>query len=105
MKIDPQEVAEKVIASARIVAEGHPTLGELIKQGRDPMIAKTYYEFGAILRTVAEELGYNHFHLDGDHGIDVINVKDLLAVATKIETYASHQSFKEVLDNNYCGLL
>jgi hypothetical protein len=48
------ERAQKVIAAARNVAEGNPTLGKLIREGRNPMITKTYYEFAAVLRAAVE---------------------------------------------------
>ena len=79
------ETAQKIIASARNVAEGSPTLGKLIREGKDPMITKTYYEYAAVLRTLAEELGYNNFNIDGDHGINVVNVKDILKLADELE--------------------
>jgi hypothetical protein len=80
------ETAQKCVAAARNVAEGSPTLGKLIREGRDPMITKTYYEFAAVLRTLAEELGYNNFNIDGDHGINVVNVKDILKLADELES-------------------
>jgi len=49
------ETAQKIIASARNVAEGSPTLGKLIREGKDPMITKTYYEYAAVLREVVEQ--------------------------------------------------
>ena len=79
------EKAQKIIAAARNVAEGSPTLGKLIREGRDPMITKTYYEYAAVLRTLAEELGYNNFNIDGDHGINVVNVKDILKLVDELE--------------------
>ena len=79
------ETAQKIIASARNVAEGSPTLGKLIREGKDPMITKTYYEYAAVLRTLAEELGYNNFNIDGDHGINVVNVKDILKLVDELE--------------------
>jgi hypothetical protein len=79
------ETAQKIIAAARNVAEGSPTLGELIREGKDPMITKTYYEYAAVLRTLAEELGYNNFNIDGDHGINVVNVKDILKLVDELE--------------------
>ena len=79
------ERAQKIIAAARNVAEGNPTLGKLIREGKDPMITKTYYEYAAVLRTLAEELGYNNFNIDGDHGINVVNVKDILKLADELE--------------------
>jgi hypothetical protein len=79
------ETAQKIIAAARNVAEGSPTLGKLIREGKDPMITKTYYEYAAVLRTLAEELGYNNFNIDGDHGINVVNVKDILKLVDELE--------------------
>ena len=79
------ELAQKCVAAARNVAEGTPTLGTLIREGKDPMITKTYYEYAAVLRTLAEELGYNNFNIDGDHGINVVNVKDILKLADELE--------------------
>jgi hypothetical protein len=79
------ELAQKIIAAARNVAEGSPTLRKLIREGRDPMITKTYYEYAAVLRTLAEELGYNNFNIDGDHGINVVNVKDILKLVDELE--------------------
>jgi hypothetical protein len=49
------------------------------------MITKTYYEDAAVLRTLAEELGYNNFNIDGDHGINVVNVKDILKLVDELE--------------------
>jgi hypothetical protein len=79
------ETAQKIIAAARNVAEGSPTLGKLIREGKNPMQAKVLYEYGAVLRTLAEELGYNNFNIDGDHGINVVNVKDILKLADELE--------------------
>ena len=79
------EKAQKIIAAARNVAEGSPTLGKLIREGRDPMITKTYYEYGAVLRTLVEELGYDNFNIDGDHGIGVVNIKDILEIIQILE--------------------
>jgi hypothetical protein len=80
------ELAQKCVNAARNVAEGNPTLGKLIREGKDPMITKTYYEYAAVLRTLAEELGYNNFNIDGDHGINVVNVKDILKLADELES-------------------
>ena len=84
-KLKMKQLAQKIIAAARNVAEGSPTLGKLIREGRDPMITKTYYEYAAVLRTLAEELGYNNFNIDGDHGINVVNVKDILKLVDELE--------------------
>ena len=49
------ERAQKIIAAARNVAEGSPTLGKLIREGRDPIQAKVFYEYAAVLREVVEQ--------------------------------------------------
>jgi hypothetical protein len=79
------ETAQKVIAAARNVAEGSPTLGKLIREGRDPIQAKVFYEYAAVLRTLVTELSYFNFNVDGDHGIGVVNVKDILKLADELE--------------------
>jgi len=84
-KLKMNNIAQKCVAAARNVAEGNPTLGKLIREGKNPMQAKVLYEYAAVLRTLAEELGYNNFNIDGDHGINVVNVKDILALADELE--------------------
>jgi gas vesicle protein len=84
-KLKMNNTAQKCVAAARNVTEGNPTLGELIRNGRDPIQAKVFYEYGAVLRTLVEELGYDNYHVDGDHGIGVVNVKDILALADELE--------------------
>ena len=84
-KLKMNNIAQKCVSAARNVAEGSPTLGKLIREGRDPMVTKTYYEYGAVLRTLVEELGYDNYHIDGDHGIGVVNVKDILEIVKVLE--------------------
>ena len=84
-KLKMNNIAQKCVSAARNVAEGSPTLGKLIREGRDPIQAKVFYEYGAVLRTLVEELGYDNYHIDGDHGIGVVNVKDILTLADELE--------------------
>jgi len=84
-KLKMNNIAQKCVSAARNVAEGSPTLGKLIREGKDPMITKTYYEYGAVLRTLVTELGYDNFNIDGDHGIGVVNVKDILEIIQILE--------------------
>jgi len=70
------ERAQKVIAAARNVAEGSPTLGKLIREGRDPMITKTYYEYAAVLREVINQL---------QQSPGVIMCADILELADELE--------------------
>jgi hypothetical protein len=71
------ETAQKCVAAARNVAEGSPTLGKLIREGKDPMIKKTHYEFAAVLRTLVEELQYYNFEKGEDWIIDARKIYDL----------------------------
>jgi len=84
-KLKMNNIAQKCVSAARNIAEGSPTLGKLIREGRDPIQAKVFYEYGAVLRTLVEELGYDNYHIDGDHGIGVVNIKDILALADELE--------------------
>ena len=84
-KLKMNNIAQKCVSSARNVAEGSPTLGKLIRDGRDPIQAKVFYEYGAVLRTLVEELGYDNYHIDGDHGIGVVNIKDILEIIQILE--------------------
>ena len=78
-------IAQKCVSAARNVAEGSPTLGKLIREGKDPIQAKVFYEYGAVLRTLVTELGYDNFNIDGDHGICVVNIKDILEIIKVLE--------------------
>jgi hypothetical protein len=84
-KLKMNNIAQKCVSAARNVAEGSPTLGKLIREGKDPIQAKVFYEYGAVLRTLVEELGYDNYHIDGDHGIGVVNIKDILTLADELE--------------------
>ena len=79
------EKAQKIIAAARNVAEGSPTLGKLICEGRDPMITKTYYEYAALLRELINQCGYDNYNVDGDHGMLVVNVRDIIGIVEILE--------------------
>ena len=39
----------------------------------------------AALRELAKQLGYDNYHVDGDHGLAVVNVRDILNVADELE--------------------
>lgn len=77
------ELAQKIIAAARNVAEGSPTLGKLIREGRDPMITKTYYEYAAVIREAVNELQYYHF----GEGVEdcIVDARDLYELADELE--------------------
>jgi hypothetical protein len=78
-----KELAQRCVDAARNVAEGSPTLGKLIREGRDPMIAKTYYEFAAVIREAVGELQYYHF---GDGEDMVVSARALYELCATLET-------------------
>ena len=77
-----KEVAEKCVASARNVAEGNPTLGELLKKGENPMIKKTHYEFAAVIREAVNQLQYYQF---GEGEDMVLSARVLYELADALE--------------------
>jgi hypothetical protein len=76
------ELAQKCIAAARNVAEGSPTLGKLIREGKDPMVTKTYYEFAAVIREAVFELQYYNFGKGEDM---VVSARALCDLADALE--------------------
>ena len=84
-KLKMNNIAQKCVSAARNVAEGSPTLGKLIREGKDPIQAKVFYEYAAVLRALVENCGYDNYHIDGDHGIGVVNIKDILEIIQILE--------------------
>lgn len=58
--------------------ERYENLGPFDDNWQELCIAQT-------LRELIKQCSYNHFHLDGDHGIDVINVKDIKEIIEELE--------------------
>jgi hypothetical protein len=77
------ELAQKCVNAARNVAEGSPTLGKLISEGKDPMVKKTHYEFAAVIREAVFELQYYHF---GDGEDMVVSARALYDLANALES-------------------
>ncbi len=48
----------------------------------------------AALRALVKKAGYDNHHVDGDHGLAVVNVRDILAVADELEgvKYGTYRS-------------
>jgi hypothetical protein len=68
------------------VSDGGVPLGKLIKEGhQDPMVARVRFEYAALLRELVNQCGYDNFDVDGDHGILVINVRDVLGIIEILE--------------------
>ena len=76
------ELAQTCVVAARNVAEGSPTLGKLIREGKDPMIKKTHYEFAAVIREAVNELQYYNF----ENGEDmVVSARALYELCDSLE--------------------
>lgn len=39
----------------------------------------------AAIREVVNQLGYTHLYVDGDHGLGVVNIRDILKVCDELE--------------------
>jgi hypothetical protein len=39
----------------------------------------------AALRELVNQCAYTNFHIDGDHGLDVVNVKDIMSIIDELE--------------------
>ena len=38
-----------------------------------------------VLRELVAQLGYTHLYVDGDHGLGVVNIRDILKVCDELE--------------------
>ena len=85
-KMKAQKQTQELLDATHRVAEGNPTLGKLIKEGhQDPMVARVRYEYAALLRELINQCGYDNYNVDGDHGMLVINVRDVLGIIEILE--------------------
>jgi len=39
----------------------------------------------AAIREVVNQLGYTHLYVDGDHGLGVVNIRDILELCDELE--------------------
>jgi hypothetical protein len=85
-KLKAQQQTQELLNSAHRVSDGGVSLGKLIKEGHpDPMVARVRFEYAALLRELVNQCGYDNFDVDGDHGILVINVRDVLGIIEILE--------------------
>jgi hypothetical protein len=66
--------------AAQAVLDAYFTHADLLNRevSHEEMIA-------AALRALAKQVGYDNYHVDGDHGLAVVNVRDILAIAAELE--------------------
>ena len=81
-----QQQTQKLLDAAHRIADGGVPLGKLIREGHDdPMTTRVRYEYAALLRELIYQCGYDNYNVDGDHGILVINVRDVLGIIEVLE--------------------
>jgi hypothetical protein len=86
LKLKAQKQTQELLNAAHRVVDGGVPLGKLIREGhQEPMVSRVRYEYAALLRELIHQCGYNNFDLDGDHGILVINVRDVLGIIEELE--------------------
>jgi hypothetical protein len=85
-KLKAKQQTQKLLDAAHRIADGGVPLGKLIREGHyDPMTTRVRYEYAALLRELIYQCGYDNYHVDGDHGMLVINVRDVLGIIEVLE--------------------
>ena len=84
-KLKAQQQTQELLNAAHRVSDGGVPLGKLIREGKEPMSARVRYEYAAVLRSLIEQCGYDNYHVDGDHGLLVVNVSDILGIIEVLE--------------------
>jgi hypothetical protein len=85
-KLKAQQQTQELLNAAHRVADGEVPLGKLIREGhQDPMSSRVRYEYAALLRELIKQCGYDNYHVDGDHGLLVVNVRDILGIIEVLE--------------------
>ena len=85
-KLKAQKQTQELLNAAHRIADGGVPLGKLIREGHDdPMTTRVRYEYAALLRELINQCGYDNYHIDGDHGMLVINVRDVLGIIEVLE--------------------
>jgi len=49
------------------------------------MSARVRYEYAALLRELINQCGYDNYNVDGDHGMLVVNVRDIIGIVEILE--------------------
>ena len=84
-KLKAQQQTQELLNAAHRIADGGVPLGKLIREGKEPMVSRVRYEYAALLRELINQCGYDNYHVDGDHGMLVINVRDVLGIIEVLE--------------------
>ena len=84
-KLKAQQQTQELLNAAHRVSDGGVPLGKLIREGKEPMSARVRYEYAALLRELINQCGYDNYNVDGDHGMLVVNVRDVLGIIEVLE--------------------
>jgi hypothetical protein len=85
-KLKAKQQTQELLNAAHRVSDGGVPLGKLIREGHDdPMTTRVRYEYAALLRELINQCGYDNYNVDGDHGMLVINVRDVLGIIEILE--------------------
>jgi hypothetical protein len=85
-KMKAQQQTQELLNSAHRVSDGGIPLGKLIREGHDdPMTTRVRYEYAALLRELINQCGYYNYNVDGDHGLLVVNVRDIIGIVEILE--------------------
>jgi hypothetical protein len=85
-KLKAQQQTQELLNATHRIADGGVPLGKLIREGHDdPMTTRVRYEYAALLRELINQCGYDNYNVDGDHGMLVINVRDVLGIIEILE--------------------
>ena len=84
-KLKAQQQTQELLNSAHRVSDGGIPLGKLIREGKEPMSARVRYEYAALLRELINQCGYDNYNVDGDHGMLVVNVRDIIGIVEILE--------------------
>ena len=85
-KMKAQQQTQELLNAAHRIADGGVPLGKLIREGHeDPMTTRVRYEYAALLRELINQCGYDNFNIDGDHGMLVVDVRDIIGIVEILE--------------------
>jgi hypothetical protein len=84
-KLKAKQQTQELLNAAHRVSDGGVPLGKLIREGKEPMVARVRFEYAALLRELVNQCGYNNFDVDGDHGLLVVNVRDIIGIIEVLE--------------------
>ena len=85
-KLKAQQQTQELLNAAHRIADGGVPLGKLIREGHDdPMTTRVRYEYAALLRELINQCGYDNYNVDGDHGMLVVDVRDIVGIIEVLE--------------------